>query len=166
MATSNDVTLPKGVKPVFPDRCVVCNCEPDSTAKIVQNSQNWLASFFMPILMLFGWSRVEFPICSSCKLRFYLQRWGRTIVSWIFIIVVIMYGMPFLQNFGRFQQKLIMVAVVFLAMLPYISYEVFWPRYFDTTAGGKNVTYEFKSVLFAIEFNELNEKYVRKFEIG
>ena len=77
MPLSTDITLPKEVKPRFPDKCIVTGNSPDSTIRITQNSANWFLSFFMPILMLFGFSKVEIPICEECKIKFRLQRWGR-----------------------------------------------------------------------------------------
>jgi hypothetical protein len=156
MPLSSDITLPKGVNPVFPDKCVVCHAKPDSTIRIAQNSQNAVLAFFMPILLLFGWSRVEVPICRSCKPRFRLQRWGRELVCWTLVLILIWWLMPHFKGWSGLTRKLAVGGLVLLGISPYIFAEVFWPRIFDTTARGKEVDYEFASPEYAAEFERLN----------
>ena len=89
---STDITLPKDREPRFPDKCIVCHQKPDSTVGVVQNGQNPLLVFFMPLLYLFGWKRVFVPSCRGCKLRFLFQRGGRELFCWTLIaITVILY---------------------------------------------------------------------------
>lgn len=165
MPASTDITLPREVPAIFPDQCVVCEDTPDSTTKITQNSQHWLASFFFPIVMLFGWSRVEVPICRGCKFRFYFQRWGRLLVCYAFIIVVVWLAYPYFANLGRFAQKAAMLVTVIVFLSPYLLFEVFWPPFFTTTAQGKRVTYEFASLTYAAMFYVLNRRHVLESDI-
>lgn len=160
MPLSTDVTLPKNAKPQFPRKCIVCHAEPDSTIKIAQNSANWLLSFFVPVLMLFGWSRVEIPVCSSCKPRFRIQRWGRELVLWTLIIIALWLIMPHFDGWSRLTKKVVVGVLVVLAVSPSIIADVFWPRIFDTTAQGDKVDYEFADAGYAAEFHELNRTQV------
>ena len=156
-----DITLPSVVKPRFPRKCVVCCSIPDSSTKITQNSTNAWLGYIFPFLFLFGWSRVEIPICRSCKPRFYAQRWSRVILCWLLVAVAYFYGMPLLSDWSRLGQKAAILGVVAVAMLPYILFEIFWPRYFDTTASGDDVTYMFASDIYACEFAVLNFERTR-----
>lgn len=156
MTLSTDITLPKSRKPAFPDKCIVCHAKPDSIIRIAQNSQNVILAFFLPILMLFGWSRVEVPICRSCKPRFRIQRWGREIVCWTLVIVLVWRFMPHFKDWSGLARKLAVGGLVLLGLSPYIFAEVFWPRIFDTTARGDQVDYEFASPEYAAEFEALN----------
>lgn len=152
MATSTDVSIPKRLDPVFPDLCVVCECTPDSTAKINTNSQNPLTVFFFPILYAFGWSRVEFPICQDCKPRFYFQRWGRTTVCWTILILAVFLLMPYFDDWDRLTRRIAVGAIALLVCLPYFIFEVFVPRSFDVTSGNAATSYEFASRRYGIEF--------------
>jgi hypothetical protein len=153
---STDITLPKSRKALFPDKCIVCHAKPDSSIKIAQNSQNPILAFFLPILMLFGWSRVEVPICTSCKLRFRFQRWGREIICWTLAIVLILWLMPKFADWSSLTRKLAVGGLALIGLAPYILGEVFWPRIFNTTAQGDSVDYEFASSEYAAEFESLN----------
>lgn len=156
MGLSTDVTLAKSIRPLFPDKCIVCHAKPDSTIRIVQNSQNPILSFFLPILMLFGWSTVEIPICKSCKFRFRIQRWGRNVVCMLLVILLIWLLMPYFSSWPRGVKRLVVCALALLGLTPYIFAEVLWPRIFDTTARKDEVDYEFSSPEYAAEFAELN----------
>jgi hypothetical protein len=162
MAESTDITLPKGITPVFPALCIVCHAPPDSTTKIAQNSAHWLGSFFFPILLLFGWSRVEVPICRACKPRFYFQRWGRTAICWTILFAVIAIAWPYFDGWDRLTKKIAIAGLALLAILPYAAFEVLWPRLFDTTANGDEVTYEFASLEYAKMFYLRNREHVLK----
>ncbi len=156
MSLSTDITLPKDTKPVFPDKCIVCHAKPDSTLRIAHNSQNPIVAFFVPLLTLFGWSRVEVPICRSCKLRFRFQRWGREIVCWTLIIVLIWWLMPHFKDWSGLTRNLVVGALALAALAAFVLAETIWPRIFDTTAHGQSVDYEFASAEYAAEFEALN----------
>jgi hypothetical protein len=160
MPLSTAVTLPADQKPKFPAKCIVCHSEPNDTIRIAQNSSNWLLSFFIPLLVFFGWSRVELPICRSCKPRFRLQRWGRELALWGVIIIAAWLIMPYFSDWSRLTKKIAVGVLVLLAMSPSIIAEVLWPRIFDTTAQAGKVDYEFVDADYAAEFNELNREHV------
>src|SRR5688500_7978041 len=98
MPASTDVTLPKGVVPQFPEKCIVCHAKPDSTIRIARNSGNPLLSLLMPILTVFSWSRIDLPICQSCKPRFRFQRWGRELFFLGMAILVIWWILPLFDD--------------------------------------------------------------------
>jgi hypothetical protein len=156
MPLSTDITLPKGVKPRFPEKCIVCHARPDSTTKIAHNSQNVFLAFFAPIVMLFGWSRVEVPICRGCKPRFRFQRWGRELICWTIVIVLMWWLIPHFKGWAPLTRKLAVGGLALLGLSPYIFAEILWPRIFDTTARGEKVDYEFASSDYAEEFEALN----------
>lgn len=156
MAMSTDVTLPRNYAPQWPEKCLVCHCEPDATTKIVSRSQNSLASFFLPVLFLFGWSRIEIPVCQSCKFRFYSQRWYREALCWIFVITAVWLIMPHFQNLSRLYRRIVVGVLVVVAISPYLILEVIWPRILDTMAGESEICYEFASEDYAAEFRNLN----------
>lgn len=165
MSESTDITLPSRIKPAFPEWCIVCHGSPDSATKITQNSQHWLASFLMPILYLFGWSRTEIPICRACKPRFYLQRWGRAAICWAILFTVVAFAWPYFDGWGRLTKKLAIAGLAMLALVPYAAFEVFWPRTFDTTADGDTVTYQFASQAYARLFYLRNRENVLRSDI-
>lgn len=165
MPLSKDVTLPRSVIPRFPDKCIVCHCKPDSTTKIAHNSSNWFLAFFIPLLMLFGWSRVEIPICQKCKPRFRLQRWGRELISWGLIIVAVLLIMPYFSGWSGLAKKIVVGALALLAVSPSIIAEVIWPRIFDTTAQNDTMDYEFASEEYAAEFHAINQLHIIESEV-
>jgi len=160
MNLSTDITLPKDYAPKFPNKCIVCHNLPDSTVKISHNSQNPILVFFLPILWIFGWSRVEVPICRKCKPRYRLQRWVREFVCWIVIFVAISLIFPHFKTWPPLTRRIAVGVLVLLTISPYLLVEVFWPRIFDTTARKESVDYEFASVKYAAEFAALNEAHV------
>lgn len=165
MPFSTEVTLPAGTKPKFPSKCIVCHSQPNDTIRIAQNSANWFLSFLVPILWLFGWSRVELPICQACKPRFRLQRWSREVITWTLVIVAIWLIMPHFSGWSGLIKKIVVGVLVLLAISPSIIVEMFWPRIFDTTAQSGNVDYEFADAGYAADFHELNREHVIKSDV-
>lgn len=166
MPLSTDVTLDSDTTPKFPNKCLVCHSRPDDSVRIAHNSSNWFLGFFLPILMLFGWSRVELPVCRGCKLRFRAQRWSRELVSWAVIIIAVWYMMPYFSEWSSFTKKIVVGALAVCAVAPMVMAEVFWPRIFDTTAQGKMVDYEFADADYALEFYAVNREHVIKSDIS
>lgn len=165
MSFSTDVTLPKNYTPKFPDRCIVCGCRPDSTTKIAHSSQNPVLVFLIPFLGAFGWSRLEVPIFRKCKPRFRLQRWGRQLVGLSLTILAVWIIMPHFKGWSHLTRKLVVGALCLLAISPYVIAEVYWPRFFETTAREDSVDYEFASSDYAAEFHLLNEAQVLKSDV-
>ena len=165
MALSTDVTIPSDIKAVFPEKCVVCSESTHDTSKITVDTSNFLLSFFLPLLTLFGWKRIEFPLCVDCKLKFFIQRWTREFLIWLTIIVVIFIGWPYLKEWNRHVAKWILLGLGILVLVPYFVYEAFFPRWFDATAGPKKTSYEFKSSDYAYEFYMLNDELHEHAEI-
>ena len=122
--------------------------------------------FFIPILWLFGWSRVEIPICKACKPRYRLQRWGREVLSAVIIIGAVFLIAPHFKSWQRLTRNIVVALLVIAILAPYILAEVLWPRIFDTTARKDSIDYEFASPHYAAEFYELNESHVVKSDFG
>lgn len=165
MPFASEITLSKETIPTFPDKCLVCHKKPDSTAKIAHHSRNSLLAFLLPILMLFGWSTLEIPICKKCKPKYRFQRWGRDIAFLVFASLAIWWLYPMFDDMTGLARKAAIGGLALLVLTPYIMWEVFWPRIFDTTAKLSSTTYEFFSVDYASEFLSLNEDDVVAFEL-
>ena len=158
MPLSTDITLPAEVEPVFPDRCVVCDCESRKRAKIAVDTQNVLLSFFVPILSMFGWKKIEFPVCEACNGEFFRQRWIRSIICWSIICVVVFVTLPYFKGMNHLFAKLSVIASGLAAIIPHIVFEVFFPRWFDVTASKHETKYEFRSEDYATDFYVLNQE--------
>lgn len=157
---SSDVKLPRNYVPKFPNKCLVCHEVPVSTMKVAHNSQNPFLVFLIPLLWMFGWSRVEIPICGKCKSRYRLQRWGRATACFGLIIIACWFILPHLKALSPTLKKFVGAALVLLAISPFVLLEVLWPPYFDTTAKSDTVDYEFSDAEYADEFRELNQEKV------
>jgi len=158
--------LPKGCVPVFPNKCIVCHQIPNSSLNIAHNSQNPILVFFIPLLWIFGWSRVEIPICKKCKPRYRLQRWGRLFITCALIAVALWLIIPHFKVWSPFLRKVVVGVLVLLAISPYVLAEVIWPPFFDTTARSDSIDYEFASPEYAAEFHNLNAAHVLKSEVS
>ncbi len=156
MSFSTDITLPAHLEPVFPDSCVVCQQNTRDRGKIMADTNSFWSSFFIPLVALFGWKRIEFPLCRGCRTRFYRQRWVRSAVCWAVLIVVVFVAMPYFQGWNRLVTKLAVLAIAIAALAPQILFMVFFPPWFDVTASKKTTAYEFKSEDYAEEFFLLN----------
>jgi hypothetical protein len=165
MQLSTEVTLPKNYAPKFPAKCIVCHGTPDSTVKIAHNSQNALLTFLIPILWMFGWSRVEIPICKECKPRYRLQRWTRELICWAIIIGGFIFIAPHFKDWPRLTRNIVVLALVFCGVAIWALAEVIWLRIFDTTARSDSIDYEFASPHYAAEFHELNQTHILKSDL-
>ena len=157
MRNYTEVTLPTKLKPVFPPRCVVCEEATDELAKITVDTSNVLSSFLLPILFLFGWKRIEFPVCRYCRTTFFLQRWGRQAILILIASVTIYFVMPMVNGWNRQLAKLILVAIAVAVLIPYFLVEQYFPNSFNVTAYKKYTEFEFLSSDYAIEFFTLNK---------
>ena len=162
MHLPTSITLQRDHVPVFPDMCIVCHHAPDSTVRIAHTSQNPLLMYFVPILLLFGWSHVEVPICRTCKTRYRLQRWGRDLFLLALAAVAIWFIAPHFRGWHVLTRKLAIGALAMCAISPYILFEVLWPRSLNTTASKHTIDYDFSSSEYAARFRELNRGHVVK----
>jgi len=112
--------------------------------------------------MLFGFSKVEIPICEECKTKFRIQRWGRELASWILVIIAIWIVSPHFSTWPSLTRKIVVGSIAILSLLPSILIEVLWPRIFTTTAQNNKVEYEFADEEYAREFYNLNKSDVIK----
>jgi hypothetical protein len=160
MKTAIDVTLKEYHKAIFPPQCVVCHCKTKTTTKVAHNSANPLLVVFIPIFAFFVWSKVTIPVCKSCKPKFLFQRWGRELTLIALIIVGAVFLWPHFSDMNALARKLSMFGSLIVLAIPYILFEVFWPRVFNTTARGEKIDYEFTSKSYAVEFYKKNEKGV------
>ena len=165
MQLSSEVTLPKDYVPKFPAKCIVCHGAPDSAVKIAHNSQNPFLTFFIPLLWIFGWSRVEVPICKACKPRYRVQRWGREVICWALLTAAFLLIPPHFKSWSRVTRNIVILALGFAVISVWAWAEVIWPRIFDTTARTDSIDYEFASPHYAAEFYELNEAQVLKSDV-
>jgi hypothetical protein len=130
--------------------------------KIAHSAQNPLAAALVPFLWMFGWSRVEVPICKACKARFRFQRWSREIICWALIIVTVYLLAPHFKSWSRSTLYIVGLGALFAVVAIWALAEVIWPRIFDTTARKDSIDYEFASPHYATEFYKLNQAQVLK----
>lgn len=156
MALSTDISVPTDLVPVFPGRCVACEELTSATSKIAVDTNNFLTSFFLPIMILFGRKKIEFPLCADCKLRFFIQRWTREFISLLIIIVAVLIALPYFKQWNRQLSRYIVIGIGFLALIPFFVFDTFFPRWFDVTANKENTDYEFSSADYALDFYLLN----------
>ncbi len=156
MAAPYSVKLRGYALPKFPNQCIVCLSEPDSTIKIAHHTTNAFLTFFAPFMMFFGWKSTSIPICQQCKWRFRFQRWGRTLVMLGLISIFMYFFMPMFKEWNGTTKKIVVAAMIIVCLIPYFLFEYFCPRYIDTTADKNTVTYDFKDQLYAIDFKLLN----------
>ena len=160
MKSSIEVTLPKNHLPVFPDECVDCQCQTNSRSRISQNSVNPLFMFLLPIVLLFGWSKVSFPLCRNCRKKFFAQRWGRFAVYMILIATGLAILNPYISELTWLSRRFSLLVLLGLTLLPLIILEMIWPKIFSTTATRKTVEYQFASCDYALKFSRLNLDHV------
>jgi len=163
MSLSSDVTLPKDYEPIFPASCVVCQSdEPVTKVKILAQGINGCLVYLMPLLIFLGWRSIGVPVCSSCKPKFHLQRWGRDALMAVLVILIFMVVGPRFSDLSGIIKKVTVAAVVLFAMIPYVIFEIFVPRCFDVTVHNNSIDYEFASEQYAREFQLLNLGHVEK----
>jgi hypothetical protein len=159
MPTAKDITLRSDWPPIFPDLCVVCGQgAPDARVKVPARESQPLLSFFVPILILFGWRSWSVPACSDCRKRFYLQRWGRDALCWALIVGAVFLIAPHFGRIGEPIRRIVVGALVLVALLPFWLFEVFWPRCFEITARYDSVEYRFTHEGTAQAFLGLNRE--------
>lgn len=165
MPLSTDVTLPPTVKPLFPDRCVVCEETTDASLRIAHwgLATPWALAF--PIFSLFGWKSLRVPVCRNCQGRFRFQRWGRALLGLVIAGLIYAIARPYVEPMPKLGQRLTLLVVLGLGMLPYFLGEIFYPRAFDLTIHPGGIDYEFASEAYANEFRTLNTEHVVQEEV-
>ena len=156
MLLSTDVSLPNDVQPEFPDCCVVCSCKSDSYAELYVHSRSSFLVLLLPVLMFSGWSRIKVPVCKRCRHRFFLQRWGRSLVAWATIAVVIWGVSLLIPHWEATDKAMVILGAGMMVALQYVLLEGLLPRKFDLSASSTKTTYEFKSSSAAFEFYLVN----------
>src|SRR3954469_24881078 len=112
MKLSTELTLPRDYVPKFPAKCIVCHGTPDSSVKIAHNSQNPVLTFLIPLLWIFGWSRVEIPICKACQPRYWLQRWSRELIWAVIILGAFFFLSPHFNSWPRSTRNIVILVLV------------------------------------------------------
>jgi hypothetical protein len=161
---SHDVTLPARQKPLFSNRCVVCECEnPNAIAEItvlVSTQQQGLVDDAIDLALntqIASGNRnisIQVPACLGCKSGLKQWHFWRMIFQYagpllgVALFVLAIYkGVTFLG-----------VAALIVGILAPVIYEMFKPPAFNTTGSGSKLIYEFGSPTCAAEFKQLNLK--------
>jgi hypothetical protein len=151
MSLSTDVNLPRSHAPQFPDRCVVCGAnEPKSTVTLLTGTQGW----WTWILWTFGWPLiVKAPACRWCGWRLHIGRLCGLILTIAITLAAIWYVWPHMSAFVPRSIKIwAQAGLALTCLLPYILYQVFFPRPFDITAFSDSVDYSFRDRKAAFTF--------------
>ena len=96
---STKVRLPRDVKPVFPQRCVYSgDAFPDSEVGVVSHGPNQILRFFAALVIMFGWRKVRVPIARRHRARFYLQVYGRNLITLAILLVAFAFALPLFRR--------------------------------------------------------------------
>ena len=154
MPMSTDITLPKTLRPTFPDRCVACgNPGPDGSLRVGTNAIGW----WTYVLWTYGARfTVEVPACEPCRRQMRHQRWIRLAVCGIFAAVGIGVASYVLGSFRGPLNRWLGMGIALLCMSPWFVWETFSPRPIDLTATSETVDYEFRDESYAQEFAIIN----------
>lgn len=155
MAECINVNLPRSFEATFPQRCVVCERDnPGSSARIVTSSVGWWSLF------TWWWGKpfaVKAPACSFCAWKLQWLRFVSLVVMLVTVTLALWFVWPAVQGaIPRALQKMAMMGIALLCLLPQVLFEVFYARPFDVTAFEESVDYEFTSKRYAADFAVLN----------
>ena len=154
MPMSTDISLPKSVEPIFPDRCVACGCDdPDDFYRVGTNAIGWWTLAFWSFGPRFS---AKVPACEQCCRKMVRQRWVRLAICLLFVLIGVGVAITVLGSLRGFKRWLGM-GVALLCMLPWIAFETIFPPVIDLTATATTVNYEFRDADYAEEFLALNE---------
>lgn len=166
MPFSTDIALRREAEPRFPSQCVRCLADDPDRMKFSGSRFSWAEVFFFWLWLFRKRVRVEVPVCDACRPAVRWRKWlelavllGATIPA-----VVLLY--PWLKQFdlGRQWNKLIVLAVVVVALMPYFLWSVLRPPAFDITVRDEVVEYEFANADYAALFWEQNQEMVEHVE--
>ncbi len=154
MPLSTDINLPKGHRPVFPNRCIACGSpDPGSVYRVSTHAIGWWTVVFM------SWGKrfaVDAPACEACRRRLRRQWWMRLAVNVAFIAAGILAAFYVLHGVQGGWKRPVMVGIVIVSLLPLCLWELLTPRPIDLTAYSETVDYEFRDPAYAAEFAALN----------
>jgi len=158
MPLSTDITLSKHVEPVFPPVCVRCLAGDPGVVKYSASRFSWAEVFFIWLWLFRKRVRHEVPVCDACRPA---VRWRKALELTVLLgatAVAVVFLYPWLKQFdlGRQWNKLIVLAVVVVALLPYFLWSVARPPAFDMTVGDDEVEFEFANEDYAHLFFEAN----------
>jgi hypothetical protein len=158
MPLSTDVSLPKILTPVFPDRCVACGLPSlGSSIRVTTNAIGWWTIAFWVHGARFS---VDVPSCEPCRRQMIRQKWLRRTVGGLFVVIGLCVAMSTLGSIrGPFNRWLAM-GIALLCMIPYFAWEILLPRPIDLTAYSDTVDYEFRDEEYAMEFASLNQQTI------
>lgn len=155
MPLSTDITVPKTVTPIFPDRCVACGMpDPGATLHVSTNAIGWWT------IAHWGFGRrfsVDVPACEECRRWMIRQRWVRRSICGIFLIIGFGVAIYALGSFHGAIKRWLAMGIVLACTIPWFVWEAFFPRPIDLTAYADSVQYEFRDEDYADEFLELNQ---------
>jgi hypothetical protein len=161
---SYDIALPTHQKPLFSNRCVVCECEnPNAIAEItvlVSAQQQGLAEDAIDLALdtqISSGNRnisIQVPACLGCKSGLKQWHFWRLIAQYIgpllgvaLFILALYKGVTILG-----------VIALIVGILAPVIYEMFKPPAFNASGNGSKLIYEFRSSTCAQEFKQLNLK--------
>ncbi|MCU0688324.1 MAG: hypothetical protein MUE97_01075 [Phycisphaerales bacterium] len=156
---SKDINLPITRRPVFPDRCPICE-KPGINDVIRLSGGRGILGWFAPRIA----GRhidVAIPAHTSCRRTFTLLRQLQAIVDIVAVFVIILTALMLLRLLapGLTQpwRSIIALALGFgYMLLRGIWTALIRPPHVDITVYNTTITYEFRSRPYAAEFATLN----------
>lgn len=126
------------------------------------NSETRLGRWF-ELVQVFGSGHVEIPLCGPCWWRFRVQRflrgWG-----WVLSGVLAVLLLSNSDGFGGLPYVSGRAAILCVAVamgIPYVVFEMNYPRYFDASISDHHAEYVFAKRRTAMDFARLNGSTVQ-----
>lgn len=151
MAESTDVNLPRHHKPLFPDRCVVCQAEePDGTVRLITGTVGW----WTWLLWMLGKPLiVKAPACRWCAWKLHGLRFVSLAATCFACWLVLWFFWPQVQHLvPEGLHRFAKIGLFILTVLPQCMFEVWYAPPFCVTAFKSSVDYEFTSHVYAVDF--------------
>jgi hypothetical protein len=154
-----DVTLVRKYEPIFPNRCIRCDADPYGLTVLYHGRTSgwWYGNVFPQR----GPAFVRVPSCSICQHQLIMQRRFRFVVYLLSFIIGLGLSIP-LVMLGKVSRGTINCAMIILvfAILPFVIWDFLDPKPFEMTVEDALINYEFRDARYAMDFRELNFKYL------
>ena len=128
--------------------------------RVAESPHGGVAALFLPLVWLFGWKTFQLPACVGCGKRLRMQRWLRNALTWVLVIAAVSFVYPYVQHFEVVTRRIVGGGLALLCLMPYVLFEVFWPRHFAVTFRTPVIEYEFSREDYAASFADANRAAV------
>ena len=156
MPRAATIQLPIGMKPAFPDRCVVCSAShPSSSARVIT-----IDALLSPLFGTAEWFPRQVPCCKECRYRFYFVRIGRAIRTIVIGVVWLFFGLFYLLqqlHLSGVACGLITLGGISISLFTVTIWELLHPLALEVEVSRGNAIYSFRDHDLALAFASLND---------